>query len=145
MFFSIIVKIIKFLILNMFAAMIKILWILIFLKTIFILFWYFMQLIWLIDAVEIMIIWRFFHAVFSSILIFFNHVNYTNFLNFFECFSIDDLYSWFLICSCMFDRDYKNHKSYWWFNRIKIWKNFDWFKCFVIWWFYLKRFDEIDR
>ena len=68
--FSAIVKIIKFLILNKFAATIKTLRILIFLKTIFILFRYFMQLIWLIDVVEIIIIRRFFHAVFSSILIF---------------------------------------------------------------------------
>ena len=70
-FFSIIVKIMKCLILNISAAMIKTSWILIFLKTLFILFRYFMQLIWLIDAVEIMIIRRFFHVVFSSILIFF--------------------------------------------------------------------------
>ena len=69
-FFSIIVKIIKRLILNISAATIKTSWILIFLKTLFILFRYFMQLIWLIDAVEIMIIRRFFHVVFSSILIF---------------------------------------------------------------------------
>ena len=60
----------KCLILNISVAMIKTSWILIFLKALFILFRYFMQLIWLIDAVEIMIIWRFFHAVFSSILIF---------------------------------------------------------------------------
>ena len=69
-FFSIIVKIMKCLILNISVAMIKTSWILIFLKTLFILFRYFMQLIWLIDVVEIMIIWRFFHNVFSSILIF---------------------------------------------------------------------------
>ena len=70
MSFSIIVKIMKCLILNIFVAMIKTSWILIFLKTLFILFRYFMQLIWLIGAAEIMIIRRFFHAVFSSILIF---------------------------------------------------------------------------
>ena len=70
MFFSTTVKIMKCLILNISAAMIKISWILTFLKTLFILFWYFMQLIWLIDVVEIMIIRRFFHAVFSSILAF---------------------------------------------------------------------------
>ena len=70
MFFSIIVKIMKCLILNISAAMIKTSWILIFLKTLFILFRYFMQLIWLIDVIEIMIDRRFFYAVFSSILTF---------------------------------------------------------------------------
>ena len=70
MFFSIIVKIMKCLILDISAVMIKTSWILIFLKTLFILFRYFMQLIWLIDVVEIIIIRRFFHAVSSSILIF---------------------------------------------------------------------------
>ena len=71
MFVSITVKIMKCLILDIFAATIKTSWILIFLKTLFILFRYFMQSIWLIDVVEIMIIRRFFHVVFSSILTFF--------------------------------------------------------------------------
>ena len=69
-FFSATVKIMKCLVLDISAAMIKTSWILIFLKTLFILFRYFIQLIWLIGAVGVMIIRRFFHAVFSSILIF---------------------------------------------------------------------------
>ena len=70
-FVLITVKIMKCLILDISAATIKTSWILIFLKTLFILFRYFMHLIWLIDVVEIMIIRRFFHVAFSSILTFF--------------------------------------------------------------------------
>ena len=69
-FFSATVKIMKCLVLDISAAMTKTSWILAFLKTLFILFRYSMQLIWLVGAVGVMIIWRFFHAVFSSILAF---------------------------------------------------------------------------
>ena len=47
-----------------------------------------MQLIWFVGAVEIIIIRQFFYAIFSSILIFFNHVSHIDFLNFLTVFRL---------------------------------------------------------
>ena len=95
---------------------------------------HFVSIIHAIDLID----WRDWNHDHSTIFLcyffvnfdFFNYVNHINFLNFFDCFSIDYLCLWFWTCDCMFNRNYKNNKNYWWFNRIEIWK-----KKLLIWTF----------
>ena len=136
MFVSIIVKIMKCLILNISAATIKTSWILIFLKILFILFRYFMQSIWLIDVVEIMIIQRFFYVVFSSILIFFIMSVVLIFWIFLTVFRLTNCvhdFEFSIACLAVIIETIKiiNDLIEWKFEKISIDLNVAWFDNFI--------------